>query len=247
MTLTNTAHPFGEYAIKPLVDDVLWIEHSDPGTVPAGMSTNGYAVLAGDEALIFDAPFDFLMAALGEIADGGHRPVGLILSHNHLVGTDDIGPAFQAAYDAPVMLHPLDADTSRVKRSGIRFEDPMTSPLLTRFGLEAILFPGQTAGSIMLYRARDGLLLTGDSAMGTTVAQSEQGIRHLVRAPWQTNADEDGLRRLWKEFDRPVQHIAPLHGTPQIGQSNLKQLMADLYRSETTGDLSGAVDGSGDV
>lgn len=46
-------------------------------------------------------------------------------------------------------------------------------------------------------------------------------------------------------FDRPMRHLAPLHGTPQIGQSDLGELMSDLSRPETTGDLSGSVEGSG--
>jgi hypothetical protein len=87
-------------------------------------------------------------------------------------------------------------------------------PVLREFGFEALLFPGQTAGSIMLYSTNnEGLLLTGDSAMGTTADQAKAGLERLIRPPIETSVDDAELRRQWLAFDRPVATVLPFHGT----------------------------------
>lgn len=228
--------------IARLLDDLVRLEHSDPGGEPAGLSTNTYVVLAGDEALVVDAAFEYLLAPLAELDEAGSRPVGLVLSHRHLAGHGDLFAAFQAAYDAPVLLHPLDAAHPQARAAGLAFADTEASPLLDRFGLEAIHFPGQTEGSVLLYRERDGLLLAGDSAMGTTAPQAEQGLRRLVRPPEPTSLDDDQLREQWLAFGRPVRHLAPYHGSPQIGQSDIERLMRPLVRGAPTADVTGDTD-----
>ena len=50
----------------------------------------------------------------------------------------------------------------QAQASGLRFENPIGHPILSEFGFEALLFPGQTAGSIVLYSTNNGgLFLTG--------------------------------------------------------------------------------------
>lgn len=223
-----------------LLDDLVWLEHSDPGGAPAGLSTNAYALLSGDEALVVDADADYLLSPLAELAAAGHKPVGLVLSHRHLVGDGDVLAAFRDAYGAPVLLHPLDASHPQALFAGVEFADPAASPLPRRFGLEVIHFPGQTEGSVMLYRERDGLLLAGDSAMGTTTPQAERGLRRFVRPPQDTSVDDARLREEWLGFERrPVRHLAPLHGTPQVGHPDGEELMGTLARAAPTVGMTG--------
>jgi glyoxylase-like metal-dependent hydrolase (beta-lactamase superfamily II) len=227
-------------ATHPLQDVVL-LEHADRGGAPFGLPTNAYALIAGDEALVVDAAFDYLMPALRELAEAGHCPVGMLLTHRHLAGNGDqaLFAEFHETFDAPVMLHPLDAAHPQGSAAGVELTDPAASPLPEAFELEVIHFPGQTEGSVMLYRARDGLLVAGDSAMGTTIAQAQEGVRRLVRPPQRTSVDDAQLRACWEAFERDVHHVAPLHGKPQFGQPDLEELMRPLVREAPTADMHG--------
>jgi len=223
-----------------LLDDLVLLEHADPGAQAAQLSTNSYAVLADGASLIFDASFDYLLPPLRELAAAGKPPAGLVLSHRHVAGNGDLFAAFSAEFGVPVLMHPLDIAHPQALRSGAAFADVTASDLPARFGLEVVYFPGQTEGSIMLYRRRDGLLLAGDSAMGTTKPQDREGIRRLVRPPAQTSISDALLRRNWESFDLPIAHIAPYHGTPVMHAGELlPDLLASLSREPPTVDGSG--------
>ncbi|MGH9982382.1 MAG: universal stress protein [Nitrososphaeraceae archaeon] len=117
-------------------------------------------------------------------------------------------------FKIPVSFHPIDAGHQQALVSGIQFENPVGHPVLSEFGFDVLLFPGQTAGSIMLYPTNNGgLLLTGDSAMGTTADQAKAGMERLVRPSIETSLDDAELRRQWQFFNRPVATVLPFHGT----------------------------------
>ncbi|HZO36025.1 MAG TPA: MBL fold metallo-hydrolase [Solirubrobacteraceae bacterium] len=228
----------------PLLDDLVLFEHADPGAQAAQLSTNTYAVLADGASLIVDASFEYLLPAIAELAAAGRPPAGLVLSHRHLAGNGDAFAAFMSLFDAPVLMHPFDIAHPQALRAGIAFADITASDIPARFGLDVIHFPGQTEGSIMLYRPRDALLITGDSAMGTTKPQDREGLRRLVRAPAQTSISDELLRRNWERFDLPIAHIAPYHGTPVMSAGELlPELLASLRRPEPTIDGSGRTPG----
>ncbi|MDQ3783414.1 MAG: MBL fold metallo-hydrolase [Actinomycetota bacterium] len=220
---------------RRLLDDLILLEHTDPGARPAGMSTNAYALLDDGKALLVDAAFDFLRPPTREIADEGYPPAGLLLSHRHLAGNGDMFEAFGEEFGVPIFLHPLDAAHPQAGGAGVKFRDPMESPLFAEFGAEVIHFPGQTEGSVMLYRRRDGLLLAGDSAMGPTNPQTASGVERLIRPPVFTSTDDAQLRRNWIEFDKPVAHLGPYHGSVYVGRSEaMEELMRPLVREEPT-------------
>jgi glyoxylase-like metal-dependent hydrolase (beta-lactamase superfamily II) len=224
--------------IQPL-DDLVWFKHSDRGGEPAGLSTNAYALVSDSGALLVDTMFEFLLPTVAQLADRGHSPVGLMLTHRHVASNGDIFSRFVETYPVPLLLHPADAAHPQAKASGVAFGDPHASDLPARFGLEVLDFPGQTEGSIALYRERDGLFIAGDAAMGTTTAQAENGLRRLVRPPLHTSVDDAQLRAGWLVFDRPLRHVAPLHGTPQFDQPDLITLMRPLSREAPTADMHG--------
>ncbi|MGH9964056.1 MAG: hypothetical protein ACRD5E_04415 [Nitrososphaeraceae archaeon] len=69
----------------------------------------------------------------------------------------------------------------------------------------------------MLYSTSNGgLLLTGDSAMGTTADQAKAGLERLVRPPIDTSVDDAELRKQWLAFDRPVVTVLPFQGTGYV-------------------------------
>ena len=95
------------------------------------------------------------------MSDGGYSPAALVLSHRHVVGLGDAIGDLSTEFKIPVLLHPIDAAREQAMDSGIRFENPVGHPILGEFGVEALLFPGQTAGSVVLYAAKHGgVLLT---------------------------------------------------------------------------------------
>jgi glyoxylase-like metal-dependent hydrolase (beta-lactamase superfamily II) len=121
--------------------------------------------------------------------------------------------------------------------SGLQFENPVGHSILREFGFEALLFPGQTAGSIVLYTAKHGgVLLTGDSAMGTTADQAKAGLERMVRPPIETSVDDAELREQWLAFDRPVATVLPFDGTGYIDRraADIDLIMRPLTRPEPT-------------
>jgi glyoxylase-like metal-dependent hydrolase (beta-lactamase superfamily II) len=209
------------------------------------MATNTYALLTDGKSLLVDAASGYLLPPIREIAGRGHAPAGLLLTHRHVAGNADILEAFQEEFGAPIFLHPIDAHHPQGARTGTEFRDPIGDPegsaLLAEFGVEAVLFPGQTEGSVMLYRGRDGLVLAGDSAMVPPKWQAQEGVERLVRPPVYTSADDGRLRHNWERFDRPVSHLGPFHGAAYVGSyaGKMEDIMRPLLRAEPTLGLEG--------
>ena len=80
------------------------------------------------------------------------------------------------------------------------------------------------------------VLLTGNSASGTSADQAEAGLERLIRPPIQTSEDDAELRRRWLAFDRSVATVLPYHGTGYIERStaDLASIIRPLVSSEPT-------------
>ena len=175
--------------------DIVLIEYSDPGAEEAHLSTNSYALLNIGRMLLVDTNVSSLLPFVAvALMTGFHQPA-LVITHRHVIGLGDALSDLKTEFKIPLLLHPIDAKHKQALSAGIPFENPVGHPVLREFGFEALLFPGQTAGSIMLYSTNNGgLLLTGDSAMGTTAEQAKAGLERLIRPPIETSVDDAELR-----------------------------------------------------
>lgn len=223
--------------INHLRPDTVLIEYSDPGAEEFRLSTNTYALLNSRRMLLVDTNVSSLLPFVRQLSDDGFSPSALVITHRHVVGLGDALGDLESEFKIPLLLHPIDAGHEQALTSGLSFENPVGHQAITEFGFEALLFPGQTAGSIMLYSSRNGgMLLTGDSASGTSANQAKAGLERLIRPPIDTSIDDAELRRRWLSFDRPVATVLPFHGTGYIGRSaaELASIMRPLIRSEPT-------------
>ena len=217
--------------------DITLIEYSDAGAEEAHISTNTYALLNAGRMLLLDTNVSSLLPFVRQLSDNGYSPAALVLSHRHVVGLGDAIGDISTEFKIPVLLHPIDARHQQALDSGIQFENPVGHPILGEFGFEALLFPGQTAGSIVLYTTQHGgILLTGDSATGTSANQAKAGLERLVRPPIETSVDDAELREQWLAFNRPVATVLPFHGTGYIDRqaNDLVSIMRPLVRPEPT-------------
>jgi glyoxylase-like metal-dependent hydrolase (beta-lactamase superfamily II) len=195
--------------------------------------------------LLVDTNISSLLPFVRQLSDDGFSPSALVVTHRHVVGLGDALGDIKSEFKVPLLLHPIDAGHRQVLNSGLSYENPVGHPVLSEFSFEALLFPGQTAGSIMLYSSSKGggVLLTGDSASGTSADQAKAGVERLIRPPIDTSIDDAELRRQWLAFDRPVATVLPFHGTGYVGRSanELASIMRPLVRSEPTywNDLQG--------
>ena len=217
--------------------DIVLTEYSDPGAEEAHLSTNTYALLNVGRMLLVDTNVSSLLPFVRQLSDDGFSPAALVITHRHVVGLGDALSDLKTEFKIPLLLHPIDAKHKQALAAGLPFENPVGHPVLRDFGFDALLFPGQTAGSIMLYSTNNGgLLLTGDSAMGSTADQAKDGLERLIRPPIETSVDDAELRRQWLAFDRPVATVLPFHGTGYVDRpaADLASIMRPLVRSEPT-------------
>ena len=217
--------------------DIALIEYSDAGAEEAHISTNTYALLNAGRMLLLDTNVSSLLPFVRQLSDNGYSPAALVLSHRHVVGLGDAIGDISTEFKIPVLLHPIDARHQQALDSGIQFENPVGHPILGEFGFEALLFPGQTAGSIVLYTTQHGgILLTGDSATGTSANQAKAGLERLVRPPIETSVDDAELWEQWLAFNRPVSTVLPFHGTGYVDRqaNDLVSIMRPLVRPEPT-------------
>ena len=217
--------------------DIVLIEHSDPGAEEVHISTNTYALLKAGRMLLVDTNVSPLLPFVRKLSDDGFLPAALVITHRHVVGSGDALSDLKSEFNIPLLLHLIDAKHKQAVAAGIPFENPIGHRVLSEFGYDALLFPGQTAGSIMLYSTNNGdVLLTGDSASGTSVDQAKAGLERLIRPPIDTSVDDAELRRRWLAFDRPVSTVLPFHGTGYVGRlaADLVSIMRPLVRPEST-------------
>ena len=217
--------------------DIVLIEHSDPGAEAVHISTNTYALLKDRRMLLVDTNVSPVLPFVRQLSNDGFSPAAVVITHRHVVGAGDALSDLKTEFKIPLLLHPIDAKHKQAVAAGIPFENPLGNPVLSEFGFDALLFPGQTAGSIMLYSSKNGgLLLTGDSASGTSSDQAKAGLERLIRPPIDTSIDDAEIRRQWLAFDRPVATVLPFHGTGYVDRpaADLASIMRPLVRSEST-------------
>lgn len=220
---------------------VALLEHSDPGARQANIATNTYVVVnANRQALLIDGSFDYLVAPLRSVLSEGYDLIAVALTHRHLAHGGAVRRIAES-FGVPVLLHPRDAASLHHGTPGLGFDDPMHSDVLATFGLETVFFPGHTEGSVMFYGASDGVLFTGDAAMGPSRDQAATGIERLLRPPFSFNTDDAQLRRGWAEFDRSLRHVLPFHGSLYTGRSaeEIRRIIQPLQRQEPTRGMTG--------
>ena len=217
--------------------DIVLIEYSDHGAEEIHLSTNTYALLNAGRMLLVDTNVSSLLPFVRQLSDDGFSPSALVITHRHVVGLGDALNDLKTEFKIPLLLHPIDARHRQALASGIAFENPVGHRVLSEFGFEALLFPGQTAGSIVLYSSNNGgVLITGDSASGTSADQAKAGLERLIRPPIETSVDDAELRRQWLAFDRLAATVLPFHGTGYVDRlaSELASIMRSLVRPEPT-------------
>ena len=211
-----------------LYDDLVLLPQEGAQTGGTGRPPNSYALLLDGYSVLFDAPFSYLLDEVEDLAERGHPPGALVLSHRDLVGQGDAFQTLQETYDLPVLLHPDDVRAGH----NIDFANPLDSNLLKEAGLEVIHFPGHTPGSIMLYWSEHGgVLLAGDSAVAPGPRQALEPPR-LERPLGPTQAMTDELAEKWRDFDKPLRTVCPLHGVPYVDRDDLDDIMRSLYEAE---------------
>jgi glyoxylase-like metal-dependent hydrolase (beta-lactamase superfamily II) len=131
--------------------EIVLIEHSDPGAEDVHLSTNTYALLNAGRMLLVDTNVSHLLPFVRQLSDDGFSPAALVITHRHVVGLGDALSDLKTEFKIPLLLHPIDAKHKQAVATGVPFENPVGHRVLSEFGFEALLFPGQTAGSIMLY------------------------------------------------------------------------------------------------
>jgi glyoxylase-like metal-dependent hydrolase (beta-lactamase superfamily II) len=129
--------------------DIALIEYSDPGAEEVHLSTNTYALLNGGRMLLVDTNISSLLPFVRQLSDDGFSPSALVITHRHVVGLGDALNDLKTEFKIPLLLHPIDARHRQALASGIAFDNPVGHRVLSKFGFEALLFPGQTA---QLYR-----------------------------------------------------------------------------------------------
>ena len=224
--------------MRRLLDDVVLLEHADPGARKANTVTNTYVLLNEDgQALFIDASFDYLLPPLRALLREGYQAVSLALTHRHLLDhPDEAAHRIATAFDIPILLHPDDVAGRKSSTTEVTFVNPLKNSTLDHFGLETIFFPGHTEGHVMYYRERDNLLFMGDTALGPTRRGIANGLQQLIRPPIDSNTDDEQLRRCWLAFSRPVQHALPLHGATFTWQTpaQMVRIMQPLQREHPT-------------
>ena len=174
-----------------VLPDLVWLPQADASTGGTGRPGNSYALLFGDAgegglSVLVDAVYAWTLGGIQALADGGHPPAALVLTHAHVAAQGDawhaLADRFGLGRDRPVLLHPDDA---RLARSTVPFHDPMNHSALQLPGLEVVPFPGHTPGSVVLYRdTYGGTVLAGDSAVGPGPRQDPEPPGWSARRAW---------------------------------------------------------------
>ena len=222
---------------RKLREDLILLPHHEGAALEHGLVTNCYAALCGPHAILVDAVFADSLPAIHALAQAGHTPTALVLTHRHVVPQAETLPEIVRQYQIPVFLHPNDAAHPQARRwRDLRYADPTDSPLLAECGLQALLFAGHTEGHIMLYReAAGGLLLTGDCAVGPKLREAEEDDWTMTRPPLSFNVNDTALRNAWIAFQRPVAALCPYHGLPVVDRADaIVNALESLRREQPT-------------
>lgn len=126
------------------------------------VDNNIWVVGNDDECLVVDAPH-----STSDIADviGGRRVLAIACTHAH----DDhvrVAPELAELADAPILLHPDDAEVWSLTHPDIETDGPLLDGkriVVGDIALEVLHTPGHSPGSICLYAPDLGVVFTGDT------------------------------------------------------------------------------------
>lgn len=201
--------------MQPIVGPVVMLPQK--GSVSGGSKRplNSYAILREGRSILFDAPVSWAMDGVRQLAEDGHPPAALVISHRDLAGSGDEFEAFRDEFGVPILMHPADQREDAPSKLSVALHDPMEGEggrILQDAGIEVIHVPGHSPGSIMLYLADEGgILLAGDCAVGPGPEQSDRSPR--LERPSKADEDERFLDTWRKTVDRlPIAAVLPLHG-----------------------------------
>ena len=231
-------HEFFSPETQKLFDDLLLLPQEGAQTGPTGRPPNSFALLIDGHSILFDAPYSWAVPAVRRLRDEGYPPAALVLSHSNVAGQGDAFDVMTEEFGVPGLLHPADAAASESRRAGVEFADPLQSDILAGAGLEVLHFPGHTEGSIVLYWAEHGgVVLAGDSAVAPGPQQGLDPPR-LVRAPSMNAEADQGLQEHWRDFDKPLRTVCPLHGATYVDRDDLEEIMRPLIEGEPMGPMT---------
>ena len=230
---------------SPDVQHVLGPVHMLPqkGSTSGGSNRpmNSFAILREGRSILFDAAFSWTVDAIARLADDGHPPAALVLSHRNVVGSADALDEIAARFDVPVLLHPADAAHDEASSAGVDFVDPTHAAPLDEAGIVRMHVPGHTAGSIMLWiEDEGGILLAGDCAVGPGPEQGgdDPDAGPSLQRPKMGEGDERAFVPAWHAAvaSHPVAAILPLHGRWYLKDEVGDAAFATLQANVTTGE-----------
>ncbi|KAK9804721.1 hypothetical protein WJX72_001823 [[Myrmecia] bisecta] len=219
---------------KTLYKERLWVvPNEDPAALKNGILSYTYVILnENKEALLVDVVFDFALKNVRKLVESnGWTVKGLVLTHKHAVNqshAENKGALQQVVqeYGIPVYLHPADTDSDMARLVPLNYQDPTNDPLISGFNLEVSHFPGHTEGHVLIYlKDHGGVVITGDSAVGSTLPQIAEGVESITRPPPKFNFNDELLRTNWADFDAPVQGFAAYHGQIFRDRKDLPELL----------------------
>ena len=209
----------------------------------------------GEPPALIDAGFPLdARRVIRQLRKNQNRDPGfLIATHYHI---DHMGSArtLKDAFKATIAVHDADADIIEGKAPYqmfkvdalrtiyysalaplFRYENVMVEERLFEGeilelleGLEVIHVPGHTAGSIMLYEAKRGILFSGDTL------RNEKGILEGPPPEFSPGVDEAFWHIKEKVLRLDFDTLLPGHGAPVIGgaRAKVERMMKTLGRLE---------------
>ncbi len=186
-----------------------------------------YLVIRDKRAFLVDAVHSETKEAIKAILEKNNATVvAIILTHGHLIGqlggtSSEVSSWFN---NAPILAHPSDITSA----NGIQ-EIIKNMELLSEFNLQFEHFGGHTPGSIIIHYPKEGLVFSGDVAIGSPY-DSEDNV--LDRPPLQST-DETQVIDMWSNMIFEPNAILPLHGKPVFGEENVKHALVHLVKKDS--------------
>ncbi len=224
---------------RPILGPVVMLPQRGSTSGGSKRPMNSFAILREGRSILFDAAFSWTRDGIRRLADEGHPPAALVLSHADVVGSADALDEILADHGIPVMLHPLDAELERVAKGGREYVDPMHSELLDAAGIVRMHVPGHSPGSTMLWiEDEGGILLAGDCAVGPGPEQGAPDVEPRLQRPKMNEEQERMFVPAWHRAvaSHPVAAILPLHGQCYLRADVGEAVFATLQSNVTTGD-----------
>ena len=184
---------------------------------PTGRPPNGYAVAGDGSCVLMDAPSEAQTKAIRDLAAAGFPPRILLASHWHAAQfADDAAVGWLREMGCALAMAGPDSGRDEITRLaaqlGLHVVDPADlAETFAAAGLEIVPSRGHTLGHRSLYHAATATLLAGDAAVGEG-PKSAESARFLAQPPAAMCEDEPAMRQFWRDFDRPLSAVLPLHG-----------------------------------